>query len=46
MRENELAARTRRRFRKTTDSKHTLPIAPNVLERDLTAAGALPANTA
>lgn len=39
MRENDLAARTRRRFRKTTDSKHSFPIAPNVLERDFTAAG-------
>ncbi len=37
MRENNLAARTRRRFRKTTDSKHAFPIAPNVLERDFTA---------
>lgn len=37
MREKHLTARTRRRFRKTTDSKHTLPIAPNVLERDFTA---------
>jgi putative transposase len=32
-----LAARTRRRFRITTDSKHAFPIAPNVLERDFTA---------
>jgi transposase InsO family protein len=39
MRESDLAARTRRRFRKTTDSKHSFPIAPNVLERDFTAAG-------
>jgi putative transposase len=39
MRENDSAARTRRRFRKTTDSKHSFPIAPNVLERDFTAAG-------
>lgn len=39
MREKDLAARTRRCFRKTTDSKHSFPIAPNVLERDFTAAG-------
>ena len=39
MRENDLAARTRRRFRTTTDSKHSFPIAPNVLERDFTALG-------
>jgi putative transposase len=37
MRENKLSARTRRRFRTTTDSKHDFPIAPNVLERDFTA---------
>jgi putative transposase len=39
MRENALVARTRRRFRTTTNSKHTFPIAPNVLERDFTALG-------
>ncbi len=33
MRENELVAKRRRRFRKTTDSNHSLPIAPNVLKR-------------
>jgi putative transposase len=33
MRDNGLKARQKRRFRKTTDSKHSLPIAPNVLER-------------
>ena len=37
MREKNLAARARRRFRATTDSKHSFPIAPNVLERDFTA---------
>ena len=31
MRENKLVARTRRRFRTTTDSKHAFPIAPNLL---------------
>ena len=39
MRENRLVARTRRRYRKTTDSKHRFPIAPNLLERDFTAQG-------
>ena len=34
MREQGLAARRKRRFRKTTDSAHAQPIAPNVLERD------------
>ena len=37
MREGNLVARTRRRFRATTDSKHSFPIAPNVLKRDFTA---------
>jgi transposase InsO family protein len=33
MQVNGLKARQKRRFRKTTDSNHSLPIAPNVLER-------------
>ncbi len=37
MRENRLAARNRRRFRNTTDSKHKFPVAPNVLQRNFTA---------
>ena len=37
MRELGLEGRKRRRFRKTTDSKHALPVAPNLLERDFTA---------
>jgi len=37
MREKKLVARTRRRFRTTTDSKHDFPIAPNLLARDFTA---------
>jgi len=39
MRENGLEARRKRRFRKTTDSKHPHPIAPNVVARkfDVTA---------
>jgi putative transposase len=38
MRENGLEARRKRRFRKTTDSKHAHPIAPNVVARDFQAA--------
>ncbi len=34
MRRAELAARKKRRFRKTTDSNHLDPIAPNVLQRN------------
>ena len=34
MREEGIKARQKRRFRRTTDSKHTHPIAPNVLERE------------
>jgi putative transposase len=37
MRERKLAARTRRRFRATTNSRHNFPVAPNVLKRDFTA---------
>ncbi len=37
MRERGLRARPRRRFRKTTDSRHPHPIAPNVLERNFEA---------
>jgi len=34
MREKGIIARQKRRFRRTTDSNHTHPIAPNVLARD------------
>jgi putative transposase len=34
MRENELRGRHKRRFKATTDSKHTLPVAPNLLEQN------------
>jgi transposase InsO family protein len=34
MRQEGIVARKKRRFRKTTDSNHGDPIAPNVLERD------------
>jgi transposase InsO family protein len=37
MKQAHLEGRKRRRFRKTTDSNHPLPIAPNLLERDFTA---------
>jgi putative transposase len=33
MREGELRGKVRRRFRRTTDSEHVLPIAPNTLDR-------------
>jgi transposase InsO family protein len=33
MRENGIQGRQKRRFRRTTDSKHTQPIAPNILDR-------------
>ena len=34
MRQEGIVARKKRRFRKTTDSKHAHPIAPNVLARN------------
>ena len=34
MRKHELAARKRRRFVSTTDSRHNQPVAPNLLERN------------
>jgi putative transposase len=37
MRAQRLAARRRRRFRRTTDSRHNGPIAPNVIERQFDA---------
>ena len=37
MRQEGLAGRKKRRFRKTTDSNHSHPIAPNVLERNFEA---------
>ena len=37
MREKSLVARRRRRFCTTTDSKHSFPIAPNVLARNFSA---------
>ena len=37
MREQTLVARCRRRFRRTTDSNHTFPVADNVLGRNFVA---------
>src|SRR5262249_19811955 len=34
MREAGIAAKTKRKFRQTTDSNHTLPMADNVLDRE------------
>lgn len=34
MRENGIRARHKRRFKATTDSKHRLPVAPNLLDRN------------
>ena len=37
MRENGLRARQPRRFKRTTDSQHAFPIAPNLLDQDFSA---------
>ena len=37
MRENGLRARQPRRFKRTTDSLHTFPVAPNLLDQDFSA---------
>jgi putative transposase len=37
MRENDLRARQKRRFKRTTDSEHAWPIAPNIIDQDFTA---------
>jgi putative transposase len=39
MRENGLRARHKRRFKRTTDSHHAWPVAPNLLDQDFTATG-------
>ena len=36
MQENDIQAKHKRRFKVTTDSKHNLPIAPNLLDRNFT----------
>jgi len=38
MRENGIRARHKRQFKATTDSKHALPVAPNLLDRNFTPA--------
>lgn len=38
MRESDIRARHKRRFKATTDSKHALPVAPNLLDRNFTPA--------
>ncbi|MFL5159816.1 MAG: IS3 family transposase [Microvirga sp.] len=37
MRENGLKARQKRRFKRTTDSHHAFPIAPNLIDQDFSA---------
>ena len=37
MRAKHLSSIRKRRFRKTTDSRHSLPVAPNLLEQNFTA---------
>ena len=37
MRENGLAARQKRRFKRTTDSTHAWPVVPNLLDQDFAA---------
>ena len=39
MRENGLKARQKRRFRRTTESLHAFPVAPNLLDQDFAATG-------
>ena len=38
-RDNGLRARRKRRFKRTTDSHHAWPVAPNLLDQDFTATG-------
>src|SRR4030042_3549545 len=40
MRENDLVAKRRRKFKVTTDSNHRLPVAENLLDRQFTVAAA------
>ena len=39
MRENGLCARQKRRFKRTTDSNHKSPVAPNLLDQNFSAEG-------
>ena len=38
MRENDIKARHKRRYKAMTDSKHSLPVVANLLKRDFTSA--------
>jgi putative transposase len=40
MQEHGIAAKTKRKFRHTTDSNHDLPVAPNLLDRQFNPSGA------
>jgi len=37
MRENDIKARQKRRFKRTTDSEHSWPVEPNIIDQDFTA---------
>jgi putative transposase len=39
MRGNRLIARQKRRFKRTTDSEHAWPVAPNLVAQDFPAGG-------
>ena len=39
MRENQLIAQQKRRFKRTTDNEHAWPVAPNLVAQDFTADG-------
>ncbi|NCQ36030.1 IS3 family transposase [bacterium] len=39
MRENDIKARQKRRFKRTTDSEHSWPVAPNIIDQDFAADG-------
>ena len=39
MRENDLKARQKRGFKRTTDSEHSWPVAPNIIDQDFAADG-------
>jgi putative transposase len=36
MRENDIRAKAKRKFKVTTDSRHDHPVAPNLLDRQFT----------
>lgn len=39
MRQNSLHARQKRPFKRTTDSQHAFPVAPNIIDQDFAATG-------